>query len=211
MFSLHDFPFMFSVQRPRVPSRWSVRDTQIESVDDSFDWRDWKVWTVRISALIMLIAFWYPLIYYLFICPKCYTPPGQIIALRDVKLLDLSSSIPWRFINRTSSNTTSPQLSDGQANSSNLETRFSNASRFLEDLDDITSDDDIMSDDVMKSFNENIPPPPPMTMNDVNNPAAVIALEEALKTDYEYKLNDYLFEWIKSKDVINTSQLKLRI
>eukprot|EP01068_Selenidium_serpulae_P007925 Selendium_serpulae@DN4843_c0_g1_i1.p1 len=39
------------------------------------------IWTVRAVAIVFLIATWAPLLYFLFICPECYTAPGQLVTL----------------------------------------------------------------------------------------------------------------------------------
>eukprot|EP00923_Selenidium_pygospionis_P012362 GHVN01020909.1.p1 GENE.GHVN01020909.1~~GHVN01020909.1.p1 ORF type:complete len:759 (+),score=71.36 GHVN01020909.1:1509-3785(+) len=48
-----------------------------------------QIWLVRVSAILLLIATWIPLIYFLFFCPECYEAPGQVVTLgrRDQRLL----------------------------------------------------------------------------------------------------------------------------
>lgn len=59
----------------------------VEDVQDGFHWKEntgvrtMLLWTVRVGALILLAALWIPLLYFLFVCPECYTPPGQVVDL----------------------------------------------------------------------------------------------------------------------------------
>lgn len=63
----------------RLVRRVGLRATEIDIVDDSFDWKSFSAWIVRLVGLLGLLALWIPFLYFLFICPTCYTAPGQII------------------------------------------------------------------------------------------------------------------------------------
>lgn len=66
----------------KLAHRTGLRITEIDVIDDSFQWKSWSAWLARSLGFVGLLGLWVPFIYLLFFCPDCYTPPGQIIDIR---------------------------------------------------------------------------------------------------------------------------------
>eukprot|EP01053_Blabericola_migrator_P007704 Blabericola_migrator_1__7703@NODE_3930_length_1420_cov_157_062823_g859_i1_p1_GENE_NODE_3930_length_1420_cov_157_062823_g859_i1NODE_3930_length_1420_cov_157_062823_g859_i1_p1_ORF_typecomplete_len196_score10_22_NODE_3930_length_1420_cov_157_062823_g859_i15741161 len=63
----------------------SLRRTRVIHLTKDYDWTNKWFWAARITMAAMLASMWFVLLYYLYICPECYTAPGQILQMKELK------------------------------------------------------------------------------------------------------------------------------
>lgn len=223
------FIFISVPPHRRIARRAGLRATEIEIVDDSFDWRSKKAWAIRLIGLIGIVGLWAPMLYFLFICPECYTPPGQII---NIGKNPGSSSEPTNPPIILFNAPLAPSPGDGEENDSLTQdgdfTDFGVSDRQAARMllsDSVNGFASIKNQAKLNDDNDNLPAPPPDEDPDMIKQHFVMgygtpnsaqsrlqaALDDATAMKDENKI-EYLFTWVRVPDNdVDPSSLRLRI